>query len=51
MLQEIRNNSVTSNIPLIFLTAKSSTSDIRDGMNYGADGYLTKPFEAPELLG
>jgi len=50
MLQEIRNNSVTSNIPLIFLTAKSSTSDIRDGMNYGADDYLTKPFEAPELL-
>ncbi len=50
MLQEIRNNSVTSNIPLIFLTAKSSTSDIRDGMNYGADDYLTKPFEASELL-
>ncbi len=50
MLQELRNNPVTSNIPFIFLTAKSSRQDIREGMNYGADDYLPKPFEAPELL-
>jgi DNA-binding response OmpR family regulator/anti-sigma regulatory factor (Ser/Thr protein kinase) len=50
MLQELRSNSVTANIPFIFLTAKSSLQDIRDGMNYGADDYLPKPFEANELL-
>lgn len=50
MLREIRNNSAASNIPVIFLTAKSSTTDIRDGMNFGADDYLTKPFEARDLL-
>ena len=50
MLQELRSNSITANIPFIFLTAKSSRQDIRDGMNYGADDYLPKPFEAPELL-
>jgi DNA-binding response OmpR family regulator/anti-sigma regulatory factor (Ser/Thr protein kinase) len=50
MLQELRSNSITANIPFIFLTAKSSRQDIRDGMNYGADDYLPKPFEALELL-
>lgn len=50
MLQELRSNSVTANIPFIFLTAKSSRADIRVGMNYGADDYLPKPFEANELL-
>ena len=50
MLQELRSNSVTADIPFIFLTAKSSLQDIRDGMNYGADDYLPKPFEANELL-
>ena len=50
MLQELRSNSITANIPFIFLTAKSSRQDVRDGMNYGADDYLPKPFEALELL-
>jgi two-component system, sensor histidine kinase and response regulator len=50
MLREIRNSNITSNIPVIFLTAKSSTADVRDGMNFGADDYLTKPFEAKDLL-
>lgn len=50
MLQELRSNSLTANIPFIFLTAKSSRQDIREGMNFGADDYLPKPFEAAELL-
>ena len=50
MLQELRSNSITADIPFIFLTAKSSRADIREGMNYGADDYLPKPFEANELL-
>lgn len=40
----------TSTIPFIFLTAKADKTDMRKGMNLGADDYLTKPFEEMELL-
>ena len=36
--------------PVIFLTAKNSTSDIVKGLELGADDYIVKPFEAIELL-
>jgi diguanylate cyclase (GGDEF)-like protein len=36
--------------PFIFLTAKADRPDIRQGMNLGADDYLTKPFTLDELL-
>jgi DNA-binding response OmpR family regulator len=50
VFESLRKNSKTSAIPFIFLTAKSEKSDIRKGMNLGADDYLTKPFEEEELL-
>jgi len=37
-------------IPFIFLTAKTDRSDMRKGMEMGADDYLTKPFQEVELL-
>lgn len=40
----------TESIPFIFLTAKAERSDIRKGMEMGADDYLTKPFDDRELL-
>jgi len=40
----------TASIPFIFLTAKTEKSDVRKGMNLGADDYLTKPFDDQELL-
>lgn len=40
----------TSHIPFIFLTAKTENSDIRKGMNLGADDYITKPFDETALL-
>jgi CRP/FNR family transcriptional regulator, polysaccharide utilization system transcription regulator len=40
----------TSTIPFIFLSAKADKSDIRKGMNLGADDYITKPFDETQLL-
>ena len=39
-----------SNIPIIFLTAKSETEDVVLGLNVGADDYITKPFVPVEVL-
>ena len=39
-----------SNIPIIFLTAKSETEDMVLGLNMGADDYITKPFVPVEVL-
>ncbi len=50
VLTELRKDSTTALIPFIFLTAKASREDIRQGMNIGADDYLTKPFTAEELI-
>ncbi len=40
----------TQDIPFIYLTAKAEKEDFRQGMNLGADDYLTKPFDDVELL-
>jgi DNA-binding response OmpR family regulator/anti-sigma regulatory factor (Ser/Thr protein kinase) len=37
-------------VPFIFLSAKSDLTDIRNGMNLGADDYLTKPVAAKDLI-
>lgn len=50
VLQIISQNPITAGIPFIFLTAKAEKSDVRHGMNLGADDYVTKPFEESELL-
>ena len=39
-----------SNVPIIFLTAKSETEDLVLGLNVGADDYITKPFVPLEVL-
>ena len=37
-------------IPIIFLTAKSQTSDVLEGFNHGGNDYLKKPFSMEELI-
>lgn len=51
VLAALRQGEATATIPVIFLTAKSDHSDLRYGMELGADDYLCKPFEARQLLG
>lgn len=50
VLHILSKKETTRNIPFIFMTAKAEKSDIRKGMNLGADDYLTKPFDDMELL-
>lgn len=50
VISQLRQDPVTADIPFIFLTAKGERSDLRLGMNLGADDYLTKPFTPDELL-
>lgn len=51
VLEQLKKQSTTLTIPFIFLTAKSSVKDLRQGMELGADDYLIKPFTSQELLG
>lgn len=48
VLKHIRKNGIT--IPVMMLTAKSQTDDKVEGLDLGANDYLTKPFESRELL-
>ncbi len=50
VLALIRKNKNLANTPFLFLTAKTSKEDIREGMSLGADDYLTKPFTGKELF-
>ncbi|MBR5802946.1 MAG: response regulator transcription factor [Bacteroidaceae bacterium] len=47
LAQEIR--AANSEVPIIFLTAKTMKEDILEGFKIGADDYLTKPFSMEEL--
>ena len=51
VLTLLRQDPGTATIPFIFLTAKADKVDLRQGMQLGADDYLTKPFTKAELLG
>jgi two-component system, sensor histidine kinase and response regulator len=50
VLMRLKGNANTAFIPFVFLTARTSRADQRQGMNLGADDYLTKPFTPRELL-
>jgi DNA-binding NarL/FixJ family response regulator len=50
VLHALRQDKSTAAIPFIFLTAKGEKTEVRAGMNLGADDYLTKPATASDLL-
>ncbi len=47
--RRLRTNTRTSHIPVIFLTQKDERSDKLQGLELGADDYITKPFDIEEL--
>ena len=51
VLMALRSNPVTATLPFVFLTGKAERSEMRQGMELGADDYLTKPFTKAELVG
>lgn len=50
VLEHLRKQESTANIPTIMVTAKDRAADIEQGLSLGADDYLPKPFDPRELL-
>jgi two-component system sensor histidine kinase/response regulator len=50
IIKTLKKNSLTKNIPFIFVTARAENTDLRKGMEMGASDYLIKPFTIKQLL-
>jgi DNA-binding response OmpR family regulator len=50
LVSTLKGDAATSAIPIILLSAKAQTSDLKVGIEAGADDYITKPFEPLDLV-
>jgi DNA-binding response OmpR family regulator len=50
VVRRLKADGATAAIPVILLSAKAQAADISDGLDAGADDYITKPFDPLELL-
>jgi CheY-like chemotaxis protein len=50
VLDAVRNDVHTSNIPFVFLTGRSESAQLHEALDHGANGYLIKPFQVNDLL-
>jgi len=50
LLRRLRRNSITEQLPVIMLTAKTAEANIIQGLEVGADDYVTKPVAPKELI-
>jgi DNA-binding NarL/FixJ family response regulator len=51
LLAEVRATPAIATVPVIMMTGRQEATDMRRGMDSGADDYLQKPFDALSLLG
>lgn len=50
LIRKLRKNEATRNLPIIMLTAKTEEEDLVQGLESGADDYITKPFSPRALI-
>ena len=50
MARRVKDNPLTKQTPIIFLTARDTENDTVEGLNLGADDYISKPFSLREVL-
>ena len=50
MARQLKDNPATSQVPIIFLTARDTENDTVTGFNLGADDYISKPFSLREVM-
>jgi DNA-binding response OmpR family regulator len=50
VLLALRGDEATAAIPVVLLSARAQEADVERGLEAGADAYLAKPFQAPELI-
>ena len=50
LIRRLRSNDSTADIPIVCCSARALSQDVQDGLDAGADDYVTKPFEPFELI-
>ncbi|HEV2761204.1 MAG TPA: response regulator [Acidimicrobiales bacterium] len=50
LLADLRGGQATQDLPVILLSAKAQKTEVQQGLDMGADDYITKPFDPLELI-
>jgi DNA-binding response OmpR family regulator len=50
LVHQLKNNASTRSLPVILLSAKAQNAEVQEGLDAGADDYVTKPFDPLELI-
>jgi DNA-binding response OmpR family regulator len=50
LVAELKQDPSTRNLPVILLSAKAQNAEVQQGLDAGADDYVTKPFDPLELI-
>jgi DNA-binding response OmpR family regulator len=50
LLSDLKSDPRTEDLPVILLSAKAQKSEVQQGLDLGADDYITKPFDPLELI-
>jgi adenylate cyclase len=50
LLSDLKGNASTQKLPVILLSAKAQKTEVQQGLDLGADDYITKPFDPLELI-